>query len=84
MQFVRVLDHRLEGGGDTKDLVGSPGLETAYKVKRAVSQLKDAIRMWARNDPALANRIEGLASAEKLPLDRRFGRMAGASAVKRA
>jgi hypothetical protein len=76
---VRVLDHRLQGDAETKELVGSPGLESAYKVKRAVMQLKDAIRMWARNDPELANRIEGLVSAEKLTLDRRFGRMAGAS-----
>ncbi|GEM_PF-5066144 len=74
---VRVLDHRLEGGGDTKDLVGSPGMESAYKVKKAVMQLKDAIRMWAGNDPELANRIEGLVAAERLTLDRRFGRMAG-------
>jgi len=42
-----------------------------------VMQLKDAIRMWAGNDPELANRIEGLVAAERLTLDRRFGRMAG-------
>ena len=76
---VRVLDHRLEGGGDTKDLVGSPGLETAYKVKRAVSQLKDAIRMWAGNDPELIGQIEGLFTQEKRTFDRRFGRLSGAS-----
>ena len=76
---VRVLDHRLEGGGDTKDLVGSPGLESAYKVKRAVMQLKDAIRMWAGNDPELIGQIEGLFAQEKRTFDRRFGRMAGAS-----
>ncbi len=73
---VRVLDHRLEGGGDTKDLVGSPGMESAYKVKKAVSQLKDAIRMWAGNDPELAGRIEGLVAQEKKTFDRRFGRVA--------
>jgi hypothetical protein len=76
---VRVLDHRLENRGDTKDLVGTPGLETAYKVKRAVSELKDAIRMWAGNDHQLTQRIEQLMSQEKQTFDRRFGRMAGAS-----
>ena len=76
---VRVFDHRLEDGGDTKDLVGSPGLESAYKVKRAVMQLKDAIRMWAGNDPELIGQIEGLFTQEKRTFDRRFGRMAGAS-----
>ncbi len=76
---VRVLDHRLEGGGDTKDLVGTPGLETAYKVKRAVAELKDAIRLWAGNDPELSGRIEGLVAQEKKTFDRRFGRVVGAS-----
>lgn len=76
---VRVLDHRLENQGDTKDLVGAPGLETAYKVKQAVSQLKDAIRMFAGNDSELSRRIEALVSQEKRTYDRRFGRMAGAS-----
>ena len=76
---VRVLDHRLEGQGDTKDRVGSPGLETAYKVKQAVSQLKDAIRMFAGNDSELTQRIERLVAQEKRMFDRRFGRMAGAS-----
>jgi hypothetical protein len=73
---VRVLDHRLEGGGDTKDLVGSPGLETAYRVKRAVMQLKDAIRMWAGNDLELTSRIEGLVARERRTFDRRFGKAA--------
>ena len=78
---VRVLDHRLQGDSDTKELVGSPGLESAYKVKRAVSQLKDAVRMWAGNDPELIGQIEGLFAQEKRTFDRRFGRMAGAEAA---
>jgi hypothetical protein len=76
---VRVFDHRLEDGGDTKDLVGSPGLETAYKVKQAVSQLKDAIRVFAAGDPELSQRLDGLFAQQQMTFDRRFGRMAGAS-----
>ena len=76
---VRVLDHRLENRGDTKDLVGTPGLESAYKVKQAVSQLKDAIRMFAGNDPEFTQRIERLVTQEKRTFERRFGRLAGAS-----
>jgi hypothetical protein len=76
---VRVLDHRLENRGDTKDLVGTPGLESAYKVKQAVAQLKDAIRLFAGNDPELTQRIERLVAQEKKTFDRRFGRLAGAS-----
>jgi len=77
---VRVLDHRLEDGGDTKDLVGTaPGLESAYKVKKAVSQLKDAIRMFAAGDPELSRRLDGLFAQQQMTFDRRFGRMAGVS-----
>ena len=76
---VRVLDHRLEGDVDTKDLVGTPGLETAYKVKKAVADLKAAIRMWAGSDPELTQRIERLVAEQRRTLDRRFGRLAGAS-----
>ena len=77
---VRVLDHRLEGDVDTKQLVGTaPGLETSYKVKRAVSDLKAAIRMWAVDDPELTQRIERLVADEKRTLDRRFRRVAGVS-----
>jgi len=77
---VRVLDHRIEDGGDTKDLVGTaPGLESAYKVKRAVSQLKDAIRMFAAGDPELSRRLDGLFAQQQMTFDRRFGRMAGVS-----
>ena len=79
---VRVLDHRLESDGDTKDLVGdSQGLETAYKVKKAVSDLKSAIRQFAGDDPELAARIEGLVAQEKRTFDRRFGRLAGVEAA---
>lgn len=78
-QVLRVLDHRLEGSGDTKDLVGSPGLETAYKVKRAVSELREAIRMFAGNDSELLRRIQALGAQQQTTFDRRFGRLAGAS-----
>jgi hypothetical protein len=77
---VRVLDHRLEGDVDTKDLVGTaPGLESAYKVKKAVNDLKAAIRMWAGSDPELTQRIERLVAEERRTLARRYGRLAGAS-----
>jgi hypothetical protein len=77
---VRVLDHRLEGDVDTKDVVGTaPGLESSYKVKRAVAELKAAIRMWAGEDSELTRRIERLVAEERRTLARRYGRLAGAS-----
>ena len=75
-----MLEHRLEGDVDTKDVVGAaPGLEGACKVKKAVNDLKTAIRMWAGNDPELTERIERLVAEERRTLDRRYGRLAGAS-----
>ena len=74
---VRVFDHRLEDGGDTKDLVGNaPGLESAYKVKKAVAELREAIRMFAAGDPELSRRLDGLFAQQQMTFDRRFGRMA--------
>jgi hypothetical protein len=77
---VRVFDSRLEGDVDTKALVGTAqGLETSYKVKRAVAELKSAVRQFAGDDTELAARIEGLVAQERRTFDRRFGRMSGAS-----
>jgi len=76
---VRVLDHRLEDQGDTKDLVGTPGLDSAYKVKKAVAELREAIRMFAADDPELSRRLDNLFAQQKKTFDRRFGRLAGAS-----
>jgi len=73
--LVRVLDHRLEPGSETKDLVGTVG--SAFRVKQLVAQLKEAIRMFAGNDSELAQRIERLVAQEKRTFNRRFGRMAG-------
>ena len=77
--LVRVFDHRLEPDSDTKELVGTPGLETAYKVKRAVAELREAIRMFAADDPELSRRLDSLFAQQKKTFDRRFGRLAGAS-----
>lgn len=76
--LVRVLDHRLEPGSETKDLVGTVG--SAFRVKQLVAQLKEAIRMFAGHDSELMRRIQRLVAQEKRTFDRRFGRMEGAEA----
>jgi hypothetical protein len=82
---VRVLDHRLEDDGDTKDLVGtSQGLESSYTVKKAVSDLKSAIRQFAGDDPELAGRIERLIAQERRTFDLRFGRLPGVAGQRSA
>lgn len=46
MDALRLLDHRL-GGRDTKDLLGSRGFETSYRLKAAVRSLKQAHAAYA-------------------------------------
>ena len=74
-----MLDHRLEGDIDIEDLVGTPGLVPAHKVKKEMVDLNAAIRMGAGSDPELTQRIQRLVAEERRTLDRRFGRLAGAT-----
>lgn len=46
MDALRLLDHRLDGR-DTKDLLGSRGFETSYRLKAAVRSLKQAHAAYA-------------------------------------
>lgn len=68
---LRVLDHRL-AGGDTKELVGQPELESSYRVKTAVLQIKAAVVRWAGSHPDFLLRIHRLMDQEKATLAKRF------------
>jgi hypothetical protein len=68
---LRVLDHRL-AGKDTKELVGQPGLESSYAVKKAVQQIKLAVVRWAGSHPDFLLRIHRLMDQEKATLSKRF------------
>ena len=63
-------------GQDIKDLVGTtPGIPTAYSLKRIVQQIKASAVQWAGTDPAFQEKIRRLMDAERLTLDRRFRRL---------
>jgi len=68
----RVVYHRLDGG-DTRELLGSPGLETSYKLKKVVREIKEAVRAFARNDPELLQMVVQAFSNEDVTMRRRFG-----------
>jgi len=70
---LRLLDHRLEGG-DTRDLIGSLGLETSYRTKLVVGHIKEAARRFFSNDPELLSMIERAFQAESQTMQKRFGR----------
>jgi hypothetical protein len=69
---ARVLDQRL-GDRDMKELVGQPGLETAYAVKQAVQKIKAGAVRWSESHPDFLLRIRRLMEREKETLARRFG-----------
>ena len=71
---LRLLDHRLDGG-DTKELVGSLGLETSYRMKLVVQHIKEAARAFAAKDPELLSMIERAFRAESQTMQKRFGRV---------
>jgi hypothetical protein len=71
---LRLLDHRLDGG-DTKELVGSLGLETSYRMKLVVQHIKAAARAFAAKDPELLAMIEKAFQAESQTMQKRFGRV---------
>lgn len=70
---ARVLDQRL-AAKDTKELVGQPGLETAYAVKIAVQKIKAGAVRWSQSRPEFLVRIKKLMDQENETLARRFGR----------
>jgi hypothetical protein len=70
---ARVLDQRL-ADKDTKQLIGEPGLETAYAVKQAVQKIKAGAVRWSESHPDFLLRIRRLMEREEETLARRFGR----------
>ena len=68
----RVFHHRLDGG-DTRELLGSPGLETSYKLKKVVREIKEGVRDFARNDPELLQMVVQAFSNEDVAMRKRFG-----------
>lgn len=69
---ARVLDQRL-ADRDTKELVGQPGLETAYAVKQAVQKIKAGAVRWSESHPDFLLRIRRLMEKEAETMRRRFG-----------
>jgi hypothetical protein len=69
---VMVLDQRLEGG-ETKELIGKQGLETSYRVKQVVGQVKDALKTFSKDQPEFQNMVKRALEDEADTLERRFG-----------
>lgn len=68
---VEVLDQRLEGG-EVKELIGQPGLETSYRLKQTVQAIKQAAEEFAQDEPELLNMIRRAMASEAETVARRF------------
>ena len=67
----QVFDHRL-AGGDSKELIGIPGIETSYKLKKIVQQIKEAAREYGSKDPEFLSMVERAFAQESETMARRF------------
>jgi DNA-directed RNA polymerase specialized sigma24 family protein len=68
---VEVLDQRLEGG-EVKELIGQPGLETSYRLKQVVQAIKQAAEEFAQDEPELLSMIRRAMASEAETVARRF------------
>lgn len=68
---VDVLDHRLQGG-ETKELLGRPGLETSYRLKQTVQAIKQAASEFAAGDEAFLAMVRQAIADEAATIKRRF------------
>lgn len=68
---VEVLDQRLEGG-EVKELIGQPGLETSYRLKQVVQAIKQAAEEFAHDEPELLSMIRRAMTSEADTVEKRF------------
>lgn len=67
----QAFDHRL-AGGDSEELIGIPGIETSYKLKKIVQQIKEAAREYGSKDPEFLSMVERAFAQESETMARRF------------
>jgi hypothetical protein len=71
---VTVLDHRL-AAMDTKELIGQQGIETSYRLKRIVQEIKEAARRFAAGNPEFHHMVTMAFEKEARTMERRFSRV---------
>jgi hypothetical protein len=71
---VTVLDQRLIGG-DTKELIGQQGIETSYRLKKLVSDIKEAAKRFAMGNPEFQSMVQNAFARESRTMEKRFNRL---------
>jgi len=70
---VTVFDHRV-AGDDTKELIGKQGIETSYRLKQIVADIKEAARRFAGRDQDFHNMVQKAFDKEAQTMRKRFNR----------
>lgn len=71
---VTVLDQRLNGE-DTKELIGQQGIETSYRLKKIVQEIKEAARRFAVGNPEFHHMVTMAFEKEARTMEKRFNRV---------
>jgi len=62
-------------GQDIKDLVGTDGIPSMFRLKTIARAIKASAMDWAGTDPVFQEKIRRLMDAERLTVAKRFGRV---------
>jgi hypothetical protein len=68
---VDLLNQRL-AGADTKELIGKPGLETAYRVKQLVQAIKKSAAEFEAGDEQFLSLVRRAMKGEEETVGKRF------------
>jgi hypothetical protein len=71
---VTVLDQRLNGE-DTKELIGQQGIETSYRLKKIVQEIKEAAKRFAVGNPEFHHMVTMAFEKEARTMEKRFNRV---------
>ena len=69
---VTVLDQRL-AGADTKELLGQQGIETSYRLKKLVAEIKESAKRFAMGNAEFQSMVRNAFERESRTMEKRFG-----------
>jgi hypothetical protein len=73
-EVLKVFDQRV-AGEDLKRLLGTPGLESHFKLKNAVKRLKSKLVLWSHSHPDFLLRVHRMIDDEARTVAKRFRRL---------
>lgn len=69
-----MFDQRM-AGEDANLLIGTPGLESEYKLKNAIKRIKSGALFWSQSHPDFLLRVQRMMDSEARTIAKRFSRI---------